>query len=488
MITGRQALRTIRNRIEGAKKDYDQISRYVRELEELHRSALQEEREVLTELAQAYLPALTYEAMVGGLTQMKLRVAEILQKHDQRKESLVHEIEAHLASLATAESALAAKKAWEVAVQERVAARRAAIASALEADDDYRERAERHEGLMARLERLKSRRARLLAVASAERPAYEGFAPFRYLKERAFGEPEYRFGWVSRLFDRWLARRIDFPRLDRNHRLLKLGPHQIQAEIVRSSRSAGELEVGMDETEQLAAVKEALPKTLEELASALDDVAKAREVRDAARSEYEAREAESREIEVHHGRYYEEALELHRQHLGAKSIQELEALARETTSGKDDRLVGRLDDVRSRLDHIDKRGRERLEELDLAREKVDGLLRIEEVGRRNFGSFRSHFREGFAIDPLLDRFMAGDATAAELFDQMNAAHVKSPMMGTVVESMLGGILSELAASFSAAPSEPLDQDDHTVISMVFQDGDAKVSRRVTRRRWKHEDL
>jgi len=68
VITGRQAVRSIRSWVERAKKDYDQIGRYVGELEELHGSALQEEREVLTELAEAYLPELTQEAIVSGLT------------------------------------------------------------------------------------------------------------------------------------------------------------------------------------------------------------------------------------------------------------------------------------------------------------------------------------------------------------------------------------------------------------------------------------
>ena len=70
----------------------------------------------------------------------------------------------------------------------------------------------------------------------------------------------------------------------------------------------------MDETEQRAAVAEALPETLEELVAAHEDVAKARETRDAVRSEYEAREGELRELEANRGRYHEEAIELHRQH------------------------------------------------------------------------------------------------------------------------------------------------------------------------------
>ncbi len=211
MITGRQALRSIRSRFERAKKDYDRISRYVRELEELHGSALEDERGLLTELAEAYLPELTYDAMVSGLAQLKLRVAEILRRQDEHKETLQNEILAQRSRLSEAESGLEAHKARENGIEQRVAESRTAVAGALAADEEYREWAEEHAALMDRRDRLKARRARLLAVATVERPAYEGFAPFRHLKERAFGEPEYRAGWITRLFDRWLARRHRLP-------------------------------------------------------------------------------------------------------------------------------------------------------------------------------------------------------------------------------------------------------------------------------------
>lgn len=158
------------------------------------------------------------------------------------------------------------RKARKELAEERVEAGRAAVAGVLEGDAEYRSNAEEHSALMDRRDRLKSRRAKLLAVAALERPNYDGFAPFRYLSDRDYGEPEYRVGWISRLLDRWLAKRVDFRTLYRHHRLLKVGPHQIQAEIVRSSRRAGELETQMDATEEKAA-ESMLGGILSELAS-----------------------------------------------------------------------------------------------------------------------------------------------------------------------------------------------------------------------------
>lgn len=84
---------------------------------------------------------------------------------------------------------------------------------------------------MERRAALKHRRARLQGTANAERQNYEAFKPFAYLQGRQFGEPEYHAGSITRALDRWLARRIDYDLLAERYRILKIGPHAIQAEI-----------------------------------------------------------------------------------------------------------------------------------------------------------------------------------------------------------------------------------------------------------------
>ena len=480
MVSGREALRSIRKRIDEAKEQYDHLNRSIRELEAEHTSALDEERHVLTSLAEAYLPELTQEALSNGLAQMKTRVAQVLHRQSERKSDLQTSVQAYRDRQAEAEGELARKKAGVVVAEERVEANRAAVAGVLEGDAEYRSSAEEHSALMDRRDRLKSRRAKLLAVAVVERPSYDGFAPFRYLVDRAYGEPEYRIGWISRIFDRWLAKRIDFPTLYRNHRLLKLGPHQIQAEIVRSSRRAGELEAQMDATEEKAAEAVGLTGTLVELAEAHAQADRARAIRDEARSVDEAKESELRELETNRGRYYDRAIELHREHLGEKPIRELELMARQTPGAEDDALVHRLDEARSRIDSTESRGRELLAELRAAGERVDGLLQMEEAGQRDFGSFRSHFREGLGLDALLGEYVEGVESWGGVIDRMNEVHVQRPVGG----SMLGDILSEVAASLSDSPLEyeySIDTADDSVISTVVRDHGMVVTRRVTRR-------
>lgn len=75
------------------------------------------------------------------------------------------------------------------------------------------------------------------------------------------------------------------------------------------------------------------------------------------------------------------------------------------------------------------------------------------------------------------------------YDEAIELHFQRPIFAPMAESMLGGILSELAASFSVSPvdaGDPIGFRDGSTISMVFRDHDGTVvTRRVTRRRSAH---
>jgi hypothetical protein len=125
-------------------------------------------------------------------------------------------------------------------------------------------------------------------------------------------------------------------------------------------------------------------------------------------------------------------------------------MARQTPGAEDDVLVDRLDEARSRIDGTQRRGRDRLAELQAARERVDGLVQMEEAGQRDFGSFRSHFREGLALAALLGDYMEGVESWGGVIDSMNEVHFDQPIITPIDQSMLGGILSELASSFAVS--------------------------------------
>ena len=149
-----------------------------------------------------------------------------------------------------------------------------------------------------------------------------------------------------------------------------------------------------------------------------------------------------------------------------------------------------MDEARSRIEHTERRGRERLAELRAAGERVDGLVQMEEAGQRDFGSFRSHFREGLGLDSLLSEYMEGVESWGGVINRMNEVHFEQPIVTPIAESMLGGILSELASSFSVSPLKhvySIDSDGESIISTAVHDeGSNLVTRRVTRRRSERE--
>ena len=82
--------------------------------------------------------------------------------------------------------------------------------------------------------------------------------------------------------------------------------------------------------------------------------------------------------------------------------------------------------------------------------------------------------------------MEGVESWSGVIDRMNEVHFEKPIVTPMAESMLGGILSELASSFSVSPIKhvySIDSDGESIISTVVHDRESNVvTRRVTRRR------
>ena len=90
------------------------------------------------------------------------------------------------------------------------------------------------------------------------------------------------------------------------------------------------------------------------------------------------------------------------------------------------------------------------------------------------------------LDALLGDYMEGVESWGGVINRMNEVHFEQPVITPIDESMLGGILSELASSFSVAPLKhvySIDQDGESIVATGVHERDSHVvTRRVTRRR------
>jgi len=186
---------------------------------------------------------------------------------------------------------------------------------ALAADADFSEWVAEHRAVMERRSILKTRRTRLVSTANIEKFRYEENKPFAYLLMREFGEQEYEAGFFARRLDGWLARRIDFETLRRNYRVIKTGPHAIQAEMRRLTTRAEELEGLIDAREEVGDQEFGLIALLQVGARAQRSVVEARQALEEATERRDALTTEMRALDADRGSPYERALRIHAEYL-----------------------------------------------------------------------------------------------------------------------------------------------------------------------------
>lgn len=426
MISGKVALGGLTVEFGRAAQRFEEISKEVEALNRAQKKLLDDERVLVEDLARTYLPELSPQAVSAGLDELRDRMEAALTEqagHRAKLEKRLAELPEEIArrELIAAE----AEKAEEHAADALNDVRKA-VESHLDAD--HARQVTEHRGIMERRSILKARRARLQTTATVERHDYEGDKAFSYLMNRRYSEPEYRPRFVTRWLDGWLARRIGYETLLRNFRILRTGPHAIQAELRRLSQRAEELEDSIDQRHAAVGERLGLIAALEAEAAAQRAVVDARGALTEARSRYDRLAAEIRAVDANRGRTYEHALAAHGEFLKSQTVAELVELARSTADPKDDHLVTKLEEIRNRLEHIGKKLGPLRRELERRASHSTSLADLARNAVTHFSSRRSRFPEEFDLAELVEAIVDGKTNAEDALGRLEAAHVKDPLL------------------------------------------------------------
>ena len=485
MLSGRVALGDLKVEFGGAEERFQKLAAEIEPLAEQETRLLAKERKLILDLSRIYLPELSPEVVTGGLDELEAAMAEALERQTERH----RELEAELASLpegiAKQELLLAEAERDEASAATGLETVRDAVEGELAADEAHGAAVAEHRGLMERRSVLTARRLRLSAVSSAERRRYESDRAFAYLRERGFGQPRYRAGFVSRRLDRWLARRIDYETLFRRYTILQEGVKVTTLELRDLTDRARRLEEQIDATEDAVGARHGLPAALNAYKAAQGRVLDARKAVTAARERYDRLAAELRSVQANRGKPYEDALAVHEAFLESRTVQELLTLARSTPDPKDDDLVRRLGDTRDRLASVgaELTGlRERLEELNGRTTSLGDLVR--DVAQR-FASRRSYFTEEADLSRLAASVMHGERSVDDARIELSRTHVAEPLLPPAHRSPIQGLLAELSAEFDAelgAVEVALEATGEAETEVVVYDHQGRLlHRRVTKR-------
>jgi len=338
---------------------------------------------------------------------------------------------------------------------------------------------------MERRSVLKTRRARLQTIANVERHRYERDKAYAYLKRRAYGDPEYDAVLPMRWLDGWLARRIDYDTLDRNYRILRTGPHAIQADARKLTQRAEKLEASIDVHEADVGGRFGLTPALEAEAAAQRGLVDARESLNEVRLRHDRLATEIRAVDANRGRPYEDAIERHREFLESQTIRELLEIARSTPDPQDDGLVARLEQIRGDLDAI---GRDLVpvrEALEAKNTHATSLGELARRAARHFTSRRSYFSEELNLPHLVRSIIDGDADAESTFAAIESSHVKQPLLRPTANRGFDGWFADLSAQYdvelgAVEVREEAWSDAESAV-VVYDHHGRILHRRVTRR-------
>lgn len=407
MTSGREALHRIDQAIAEARRLMSEASGAVAEVSRTAAALDARELDAFQALAKIRADLLMRGAPDSALGAVDRRARELLARHD----SFVAETAAARDAAAAAIERLegerrAAETAHDEAVRrhdEAAAATRAridtdpayvALADAMEDADDVARRAEQKLDI-AREDRTK------------KGAAYEADPLFIYLKNRRYGERDYRAFPLFAMGDAMVARLIRYRDARLNYdRLLEIPERleeHLQAVRETAARKATEIEaferdaLQRDGVESLRAAAAAAAARIEEIDAAIA----------AAETAHKARAAEHAAAASGEAGPAGEARRMLAEALGARSIPDLKILASESESRDDDRIVDEL--VRLRRERLEYEESKRSSAAAAAR-RTRSADQLEELRRRfkqaRYDSPYSEFPGGNLVGAVIGELLA----------------------------------------------------------------------------------
>jgi hypothetical protein len=425
MYTGRDAARTIAAKLDTMRGQLDECEAALHRMTEEHARLVGEQERLLDGMARIHLPSLSPTSVTIGFKETRERFARILRQHDARKAELRARIEEAHVNLARADAERDRLEREEERLDARRVTEQRVYADRLMAREDYVALCQERERCHARAERLERMRHGLHAMARVEGPRYEADRWIRYLRARNWGRSSYRGSAVARMIDGWLADAIDYERAVRHLHLLRHGPVELEAEHGRVRQRIEALDREREAVEETVD-RNGLRDVLRELQRVREMRERALEACQRARRAYHGDAGELRELEAQRGRYYEEALELHRNALASKDIVELLSLAERTPSPEDDRLALELRQVRDTVAHVEDGMAIQRDKHERVQHRLAELEHVARVVEERFGDYRARFRAGLDLDAELNRVVEGSATARDVLARVASMYVEAP--------------------------------------------------------------
>ena len=173
--------------VEGAEERFATASSGLSGLEREHESMIEREVGLVDELARVYLADLSPKSISRSLGVLRDDLATLLRRQEAHGAGLEARIEDKRKEFVDAFGELQRLDGECEKQEHALEARRKAVEEHLRSEPGYVPMREEHEAAMSKLDRVRARRAELMALARHELPKYGRHREFRYLTRRSFG-------------------------------------------------------------------------------------------------------------------------------------------------------------------------------------------------------------------------------------------------------------------------------------------------------------
>lgn len=391
---------------------------------------LRKREQGLKELAEHYLPRVDRGTIDSTFVEVRSDLENVLSRRNRElsriEEVLARELpklEIGEAQFSTATEDLRAATAELERGHER-------LAEQLASDATFRSLTDQLLKCRQRLRQFQDRLQEIRSEAKVKLPPYEASTLFQYLWRRQFGRVQQRGNLMTRRWDRWLARLIDYRRASKSYGFLRATPELMEQAVNREEEAADEL-VQTIETAKRVVADELQLSTLQ------DRVSEVTTRRDELMETIEARQQacqplvdERQAIEDSEGRFYQEAIERLTEHFSRTQERVLAERAAQTPQVEDDQIVAELEWA---ADQIEEARRDvaaaQVERRTAEKHERELTYVLRSLRRSNFDQDSCYFDPPIDVAPRIEDFFAARQDEHELLKRLRNDRKNRPSFG-----------------------------------------------------------
>ena len=418
-VSGSTIHRKIKDRIVEVEREHSTLSSSVYEYENQIAQVVDERERCYGRLAEIYLPEMTAQAVTQTLKEVQKDVQKIFEEKQHRRkelESLIETAKVKREKLEDKLEDITGQLNKKAAERDGLTAR---IAVQLQGNTDYVALSNEAKQTNARLEQNKARLQEVERDSEEKLKAYKANAQFIYLANREFGSGNYNAGWLTRIIDSRVAKKIRYSEQKKNYDYLLAMPQLMETEVQRRQEELEAILKRAHEIEQAEAEKHRLPEVLEggaRLGRERNQFMAEVEALDAKYSDYVK---ERTELDNTKGEYHQEAIRKLKAFLKGRDIGALIEKAEDTPTEEDNRILNRLGEIDARIKTLKYQSKEAKLHRDTVQEKLKGSKEIlRKYAQNDFESERSYFDDGFDVEALLLGYVLGRYDYPHVWDRI----------------------------------------------------------------------